>query len=213
MKEKINFKRLGTTIGLVLLTTLVVGGTTWYLMDEQSKSDQKVLLAQLDALREENSTSKNAEKTTYPEYDTVKDWQTYANKQYKFSFKHPEELVVTECAEKIGIEETPLVVMLSKTKLTCNALAGDIRIELIKGGGAPEPDESNITSKIATFIDGSKATRYLLKNEGPNYASQVTGIMHNGHAINFSLVESSNVNYNRELENTFSNLLGTVELN
>lgn len=35
MKLKIDCKRLGITIGIVLLTALVVGGTVWYLMNKE----------------------------------------------------------------------------------------------------------------------------------------------------------------------------------
>lgn len=214
MKEKINFKRLGIAIGIVFLTALVVGGTTWYVMNEQNEQDKEALQTQIDVLTAESNDTENTDAFGYnPENDPIKDWQTYTNKQYNFSFKYPQELVATECAGKIGIEETPLVTMLSKNKLTCNSLAGDIQVELIKGGGVPEPDESTITNKIETTIDGEDATRYYYKSEGPKYTSQVTGVMHNGYAINFTLIENSDSSYNEELDAIFTNILRTIELN
>ena len=39
-KGNLNWKRLLITLGIVIVTTVVIGGVTWYLMDQQAKNEK-----------------------------------------------------------------------------------------------------------------------------------------------------------------------------
>jgi hypothetical protein len=67
MKEKINPKRLGITIGIVLLTALVVGGAVWYVKDKEIKElNQTNSLEKLETL-----AASYCELTTRPSDDEL----------------------------------------------------------------------------------------------------------------------------------------------
>ncbi|MBW6431684.1 hypothetical protein K0A96_00690 [Patescibacteria group bacterium] len=59
MEQTFNWKRLLITIGIVILTAGVVGGTTWYVMDSNSKGEKELLNQRLSDL--ENQLSQNRE--------------------------------------------------------------------------------------------------------------------------------------------------------
>ncbi len=57
MENGFNTKRLLITLSFVLLTALIVGGTTWYVMNEKNKSDRENLQIQIDELKTKDKSS------------------------------------------------------------------------------------------------------------------------------------------------------------
>lgn len=74
-KPKFDWKRLLITTGIVLVATLVVGGTTWYVMDKSAKEVQKANEESIAALEkqidEKSTTSKTSAATKTNNLETL----------------------------------------------------------------------------------------------------------------------------------------------
>ncbi len=99
-KQKIDWQRLAITVGIVLVTAAAVGGTVWYLMDQNAKSiddsNTKSIVSlqkQVDELKA-SKPSKTAPETK--ETDTTSDWKTYTNSETGISFKYPSNYTLTD---------------------------------------------------------------------------------------------------------------------
>lgn len=92
MEHKFNWTRLLITVGIVVLTTVAVGGSTWYVMGEQAKKDKEATERQIQALEKqvkENSTASESVKTEGAKKDETADWKTYTDKKGKYTIKYP----------------------------------------------------------------------------------------------------------------------------
>jgi hypothetical protein len=91
-KNKFNWKRALVTTAFVILTAAVVGGVTWYLMDQNEKdvkasNDKSTQEMQKTITNLKNEiTSLNKDKET----TTATDWKVYKNTQYGFQLTFPE---------------------------------------------------------------------------------------------------------------------------
>jgi len=93
-KEKLNVQRLLITLGIVLLAALVVGGTTWYVMDKSAKEVQAAnekSVAELQKQIDELNTSKTKETADLntATANPTASWVEYKNDTYGFSAKYP----------------------------------------------------------------------------------------------------------------------------
>lgn len=89
--KKVNWKRLSIMVAIVLVTALAIGGTTWYLMDQNAKKDKEAsdkqaqeLQKQIDASKQTTTTIKPTEAT-----DETANWKTYSSVDLNISFKYP----------------------------------------------------------------------------------------------------------------------------
>ncbi|NTU69920.1 hypothetical protein HGB13_03825 [bacterium] len=92
-KEKLNWRRLLITIGLVLVTAGITGGGVWYFMDQANQTQKKTIdsmQAQIDQL---NENLKNGE-TSKSLVDETANWNTYTSSLEKLSFKYPEDWTI-----------------------------------------------------------------------------------------------------------------------
>jgi hypothetical protein len=69
----------------VLVTAVLVGGGTYYLLNAKADKDQKALQTQIDELTGKVATNDNTNAVA----DVTADWKTYTNTDYGFSFKYP----------------------------------------------------------------------------------------------------------------------------
>lgn len=94
-KPKFNWQRMLTTISIVLFSALVVGGTTWYVMDKSAKEVQTAnektateLQKQIDRLKTTQNTSKTNVSTTVSG-NAANSIKTYTNSGTGVSFDYP----------------------------------------------------------------------------------------------------------------------------
>lgn len=99
MEQTFNWRRLLITIGIVILTASVVGGTTWYVMGDQAKKDKDAYDSRIIAIEKELEDLKNASEDGANESDTSNpgitdeddsQTSTYSNSKYGFTIKYPE---------------------------------------------------------------------------------------------------------------------------
>jgi len=107
-KEKFNWSRFGITVGLVLLAAFVVGGTTWYIMDQNAKdikssNDKSIsaLQSQIDTLNKKIADSSNTttDSTTDSANSTTSvtaNWKIYTNTSFDFTAKYPTDYFFSE---------------------------------------------------------------------------------------------------------------------
>lgn len=119
MEQTFNWKRLLITTGFVILTAGVVGGTTWYLMDEQAKKDidgydSKIVeiekeLGDLKKVSEDRATESD---TSNPGVIDEDDSQasTYSNSKYGFTIKYPETYKAEERYQSEDIDLSVLFI-------------------------------------------------------------------------------------------------------
>jgi len=93
-QNKLNWQRLLITTGFVLLAALVVGGTTWYVMDKSAKEVQTAndkSVAELQKQVAELNTAKTIETadTSITTANPTASWVEYKNDTYGFSAKYP----------------------------------------------------------------------------------------------------------------------------
>ena len=83
-KEKLNWKRLLITLGLVIVTAVVIGSSVWYIMDSNMKKERiasdKSVQELRKTIRDLSETKKSAKLTT----DVTADSKTYKNAEYGF---------------------------------------------------------------------------------------------------------------------------------
>jgi len=91
-KEPFSWKRLLTTVAIVIVTAGVVFGVTWYILDKMTREDQEAsdklrvtLQNQIDELRGKLKTGTTATTTTA----TVVDTQKYTNSEFGFQLTFP----------------------------------------------------------------------------------------------------------------------------
>jgi len=96
-KPKFNWKRLLITVGIVIVTAGAIGGSVYYVMNQQAQKDKESaektaqdLQKQIDDLKKtETATSTTTTPTTTTTTDPTASWQTYTNTDHKFTLKVP----------------------------------------------------------------------------------------------------------------------------
>ena len=86
-KEKINWKRLLITLGIVIVTTVVIGGVTWFFMDQQAKDEKTANDKQILELEKQISELKKIQDTTN---NTIPIAQTKEEVIHQAQEYHPE---------------------------------------------------------------------------------------------------------------------------
>jgi len=99
-QNKLNWQRLLITTGFVLLAALVVGGTTWYVMDKSAKEVQTANEKSVAELQKEIDELKNtsATQTTTDNAKTTENTSALKNFTHtspNFSFRYPATLTAT----------------------------------------------------------------------------------------------------------------------
>jgi|GEM_PF-1742393 len=99
VKPQFNWQRMLVTLGIVLFAALVVGGTTWYVMDKSAKeikaaNDESVatLQKQIDDLSAKKISATPTTTPTTPPTTTLK---TYTHKSPAFSLQYPATQTMT----------------------------------------------------------------------------------------------------------------------
>ncbi len=92
-KEKFNWTRLTIVIIIVLVTAMVVGGTTWYLMDKNAKD---IKLENDKSIKELEKTMKSLKenKSAGLPSDDLKNWKIFVGPGFKI--KYPSDWKVEE---------------------------------------------------------------------------------------------------------------------
>lgn len=100
-KESFSWKRLLTTIAIVVVTAGVVFGVTWYILDKMTREDQEAsdklrvtLQNQIDELRGKLTTGTTATTTA------VVDTQKYTNSEFGFQITLPNDWTGYKVLEK-----------------------------------------------------------------------------------------------------------------
>jgi hypothetical protein len=94
-KEILNWQRLAVTVGIVLVTAAVVGGTVWYLMDQNAQSIADSNKKSTSVLEKQVSELKGSSTTTAaPTTDQTAGWKNYTDSTFGFTFKYPANLAI-----------------------------------------------------------------------------------------------------------------------
>ncbi|MEI6266665.1 MAG: hypothetical protein WCP14_02135 [bacterium] len=109
-KEKINPGRLLITIGIVIITAAVVGGTVWYVMNQKAKTDKANADKQVSDLQKQVTDLQKTQiittTTTPATTSTSSDSGTttsYTNSTTNVSFSYPKDYtLVDQSSTKIG---------------------------------------------------------------------------------------------------------------
>ncbi|MCL5093539.1 MAG: hypothetical protein M1355_00140 [Patescibacteria group bacterium] len=108
--EKLNSKRLFITLGIVIITAGAIGGSVYYVMDQQAKKDKETANKQTQDLLKQVEELKKAQTnttTTTTTADPTANWKTYTNASLDFSFKYPDSYTIKdESATHISADET-----------------------------------------------------------------------------------------------------------
>jgi hypothetical protein len=85
-KEILNWQRLAITIGIVLVTAAAVGGTVWYLMDQNAQNIADSNAKSISEIQKQVDELKSSKVT-----NTVADSnsKTYSNSKFGISFSYP----------------------------------------------------------------------------------------------------------------------------
>ena len=102
-KPKINWKRLLITVGIVIVTAGAIGGSVYYVMNQQAQKDKESaektvqdLQTQIDDLKKTDTTTIPTTNTgTTATTDETANWKTYSNASAKMSFKYPSSWSIT----------------------------------------------------------------------------------------------------------------------
>lgn len=143
-KPKMNWQRIFITTGFVLASALIVGGTTWYVMDKSAKEIQtanektvKELQAQIDGIQKSQRITKtstsgsDAEMTitdTVPEVNpnSVKGSlkNTYRNDECSYTLNYPDGFKLTN-SEARNVIFSSTVFFAVDHGFTASCMAGD----------------------------------------------------------------------------------------
>lgn len=97
--KKVNVKRLLITIGIVLVTALAFGGSTYYVLSTNTAKEKEATDRQIAEMQEKiNDLQKDQAIKTDATETTVgptAGWITYSDTTHNFSFKHPAGLEIT----------------------------------------------------------------------------------------------------------------------
>ncbi len=112
-EPKLNWKRLLITVGIVIFTAGAIGGSVYYVMNQQAQKDKESaektaqdLQKQIDDLKKtETTTATPTTTTTQTTTDETANWKTYSNSSAKISFKYPSIWSITneEFTSKGGV--------------------------------------------------------------------------------------------------------------
>ena len=99
-KPKFNWKRLLITVGIVIITAGAIGGSVYYVMNQQATKDKESaektaqdLQKQIDDLKKTTtSTSTTTTTPTTTTTDATAVWKTYSNTTLGYSYKYPSTL-------------------------------------------------------------------------------------------------------------------------
>jgi uncharacterized protein YxeA len=102
-KPKFNWQRSLITVGIVIVTAGVIGGTTWYVMNQQAKTDKTNTDKQVSELQKQvadlQKTQTKTTTTTPTPATTTTDptagWKTFSNSDYHFALKYPTDWTAT----------------------------------------------------------------------------------------------------------------------
>jgi hypothetical protein len=102
-KPKFNWQRLLITVGIVIVTAGAIGGTTWYVMNQQAKNDKANTDKQVSDLQKQvadlqktqTSTTTTTPSTTTTATDPTAGWKTYTNTKYGYTLKYPSDWSIT----------------------------------------------------------------------------------------------------------------------
>jgi len=167
-KEKVNGKRLGITLTIMLLTALAVGGTMWYLMDQNAKSERTANEQQVAELQKQKDTLKQeAEDKVTANKEVVETTSTYSDKTGKYSVNIPSGYIVSTtggceglCASSATLNKRVSDAQYDALRFTITATDQKKPISLSTWNKETEytktPAEENGTIKIG----GITATKY-----------------------------------------------------
>jgi len=205
--QKVNWKRLGITIAIVLFTALIISGTTWYILNEQVKEDK---IASEKTIRKLQMQLDELTRMTVGEEDNLSAWKTYENEKYGFSFKYPSDFLLKsidyqDCEDlkknnidceykeydkgiylsiiKNDTDKTEYIMVNTEKDLNLEAWIDKLESNMGKQpyeGGEIEP---KITSKESLKIAGLDG--YKITVEGRPYTDQVYAFYYNGYVFTF----------------------------
>jgi type II secretory pathway pseudopilin PulG len=103
-KPKFNWKRLLITIGIVIITAGAIGGSIYYVMNQQATKDKKTadkqaqdLQKQIDDLKKAQESKTNTTATPIATtQDETASWKTYTNQPYGFTIKYPADWILQD---------------------------------------------------------------------------------------------------------------------
>ncbi len=218
-KELFNWKRFSITLGLVLLTATIVGGITWYYMNETLETQKETINSQqvqLDKLREgfreeEATTTEDAEEDETP----VTDWKTYRNEHIGIEFQYPYDWQTLKPDDRGDIMKDgktytsfslnlPDLSHLDHTLLDYDNMPIDIQYEKIK---CQQDDPLTIECEEKISSNGVKYIWNVIKTKGdPCYSALVaTG----RYILIFSFQEKEN--YEKKADQ-YQQLLSTLKI-
>ena len=219
-KKKFNWKRLLITLGIVIVTTVVIGVVTWFLMDQQAKNEKMFNDKQLQELQKQiNELKKESDKiATITNNSENPEWKAYSNSIYKFSFKYPANWTIKEDSFTSESRRLSLTSDLSETFELYLTTDGPIGrgFEGIKRVVTYKKDMIN-GSKIILGSKTSNITDYLQSESGPTptegYAIiATTQNTHNGYYYYFQMLGNKVENSNRAI-GLFEKIADTFILN
>lgn len=209
-KEKLNWQRLAITIGIVFVTAAAVGGTVWYLMDQNARSiaDSNTKLntelqKQISELQKAsipasaiatNSISSNGTRsasatnqTTSNTSSTVQSsspsLQSYTNDECGFSFKYAPTYSVVKSGASNAI----------MSSATFDNGSNDFKASCAGIEYSQISDNSNYvvgghSFKVVWDSSTNSATYYLLSNKGGMIAMYFSNV--NGSAIPYTVLNT-----------------------
>lgn len=173
-KEKVNWQRLAITTGIVLLTALAVGGTTWYVMDKNAKDEKAAneksiteLQEQINELKkDENKSTETTEKT--PTITELTNEQIFQEVATKFGFSKSEVAYF----RIFGQDKVQYSINTGTNSGTIFAYKVDGKWnKLVSGTGVPGCSAfSTVPSEyIPPCIEGGKVVNVNTSNQSTNY--------------------------------------------
>lgn len=236
-KEKFNWKRLFITIAIVILTSVVVGGVVWYMMDLQAEEQKdsyetqvKNFQNQIDELKKETTEVK----------DDLFGWETYENEKYGISLKYPSEFLLEsidyqDCEDlkkneidceiikdgkginlsiiKNDSDKTQYVLIDTEKYSNLESWLKALESNMGKQGYEGIEIEPKITAKESIKIGGLDG--YKITVEGRPYTDQIYAYYYNGYVYTFSDPLASmgdNVKRAEELRATLASVVDSVKI-
>lgn len=172
----------------MLVAALVVGGTTWYVMDKSAKEIQQANEDSIAALQkqiddQEVTTTTTTTKTT----DPTTGWKTFTQNLFKFTLKYPDKYSVNSVVQPTSKSFDQLVSMDGSINISCTWVDDSVDY---RSGATATTFGSNVFYKSTR--DGKPTYSLLFKRSGnPVNTANLLVITDNNNAVDIANILSS----------------------